>query len=173
MEKQLKNYRVRIYHFMLKFVKDSALAEDLTQDVMLKIWLKKDKLSSMEALDSYILAMAKNHIFDHFKKLAKEKSYQKEVWHHLQNSENRTESKLATDDIQVQLDAILHELPPRQQQIYELNHDKGLSLQEIADQLNIAPNTAKNHLTRALKVIRSQMNPESFLWLAWLGLLPL
>src|SRR5690606_38984977 len=101
-----------------------------------------------------------------FKKLAKEKAYQEEVWYFLQNSENRTESKLATLDIEFHLGAILSELPPRQQQIYELNRSKGLTLKEIAEQLDIAPNTAKNHLTRALKVIRSQMNPESFLLLA-------
>ena len=100
---------------------------------------------------------------DHFKKLTKEKSYQEEVWHLMQNSEDRIESNLAVKDIEARLDAILKVLPKRQQQIFELNHNKGLSIKEIGTRLNLAPNTVKNHLTRALKVVRSQIRPESFL----------
>jgi RNA polymerase sigma-70 factor (ECF subfamily) len=171
MENKMENYRVRIHRFILKFVKDPALAEDLTQDVLLKIWIGREKISCLEDMDSYVLTMSKNHVMDHFKKLAKERSYQEEVWYLLQDSENRVESNLVTKDIEARLDAILKALPTRQQQIFELNHNKGLTLKEIAEKLNIAPNTVKNHLTRALKVVRSQMKPESFLLVIWIYLI--
>ena len=168
----METYRVRIYHFILKFVKDPALADDLTQDVMLKIWVRREKISCLEDIDAYVLTMSKNHVMDHFKKLAKEKSYQEDIWRLLQYSENHVESNLATQEIEAQLDAILKGLPARQQQIYELNQSQGLTLKEISEKLEISPNTVKNHLTRAFKVVRSQLKLESFLIIPWLLLFP-
>jgi RNA polymerase sigma-70 factor (family 1) len=167
MENRIKNYRLRIYHFIQKFVKSSALAEDLTQDIMLKIWANREKIVCLEDIDAYVVAMARNLVMDHFKRLAKEKSYQEEVWRLMQKSGDRVESLLAVKDIEARLDAILKVLPRRQQQIFELNHKKGLTLKEIGSKLNIAPNTVKNHLSRALKVVRSQIRPESFLLIPW------
>lgn len=171
MKKNIAEYRVRIYHFIYKFVKNRSLADDLTQDIMLKIWIYRDRISDLEEIDSYIMRMSKNHIVDHFKKLAKEKSYQEEIWGRMQKSENKVASLLFTQEMEAQLDEILKDLPPRQQEVYHLNKKEGLSLQEIADRLDIAPNTAKNHLSRALKVIRTQMNPESLLTLVWIVIL--
>lgn len=167
MENTIGNYRVKIFHFILKFVKDSELAEDLTQDVLLKIWIRREKISCLEDVEAYIFAMSKNHVMDHFNKLAKERTYQEEVWHLLQKAENTVESNLILKDIQDQLDVTLKALPPRQQQVIKLSLEKGLSLSEISEKLHIAPNTAKNHLNRALKVARSHMKPESFLLFLW------
>jgi len=167
MENMIGSYRVKIFHFILKFVKDSELAEDLTQDILLKIWIRREKISCLEDVDAYIFTMSKNHVMDHFNKLAKEKTYQEEVWHLLQRAENRVESEMILKDIQDQLDTLLKGLPPRQRQVFKLSLENGLSLNEISDKLHIAPNTAKNHLSRALKVARSQMKPESFLLLLW------
>lgn len=162
MEHKLGSYRVRIFHFILKFVKDPVLAEDLTQDVLLKVWMRREKILSLEDMDSYVMAMSKNHVLDHFKKLAKEKEYQEEVWRRIEKSEDRIVGALAAKEIEAQLDSILRALPARQQEIFGLSRNEGLSFKEIAEKLEIAPNTAKNHLTRALKAVRSQIRPESF-----------
>src|SRR5690606_30582976 len=120
MEKTIGNYRLKIFHFILKFVKDSELAEDLTQDVLLKIWIRREKISCLQDMDAYIFTMSKNHVMDHFNKLAKEKAYQEEVWHLLQKDESRIESNLVLKDIQDQVGVMLKVLPPRQQQVFRL-----------------------------------------------------
>ena len=157
-------YRARVYRFIVQFVKNDNQAEDLTQDVMLKMWSKYEQLSTLEDIDNYVLKMAKNHIIDHFKKLAREKAYQEEIWHRIQESTNTVESKLVQEDIYTHLDAVLKTLPLRQQEVYALSKREGLSLNEIASTLGITIRTARNHLDRALKVIRNNMNTDSFLF---------
>lgn len=164
MEIVIPYYRAKIYRFIVQFVKNTNLADDLTQDVMLKVWNRYEQLSTLKDADNYILKMAKNHVIDHFKKLAREKAYQEEVWYHLQKTENGTESKLVQQDIDAHLESVIKSLPARQQEVYALNKQEGLSLQEIAQTLGITVRTARNHLDRALKVIRNQMNSDSF-WL--------
>jgi RNA polymerase sigma-70 factor (ECF subfamily) len=84
MENGMPYYRARVYRFVVQFVKNGSLAEDLTQDIMLKMWSKYDKLSTLEDIDNYVFKMAKNHIIDHFKKLAREKIYQEDIWYRMQ-----------------------------------------------------------------------------------------
>ncbi|EPR71050.1 RNA polymerase sigma factor [Cyclobacterium qasimii] len=160
MENRMKILRNKVYFFILKLVKDTSLAEDITQDIILKAWERKDKILGMENSDFYVFKMAKNAVMDHFKKLAKEKTLQEAVWMHMEKSENKTESHIYERETIHRLDLIIKELPQRQQEVFNLHHSEELSLLEIAQELNIAPNTAKNHLFRALKVIRSQMKPE-------------
>lgn len=171
MNTKMKYYRAKVYKFIALFTKNEELAEDLTQDVMLKVWSRKDKLYVLEDVDNYILKMAKHHVIDHFKKLAREKKYQEEVWMRLKSAPLHTDNPLITQEIEKELDAIVMTLPQRQKEVFTLNHQKGLSLEEIASTLDIAPRTARNHLNRAMKVIRSQMNPESLMfWLMIAGL---
>lgn len=160
MNKDITAYRIKIYHFILKFVKNPFLADDLTQDVMLKIWERRAKISTLEEIDAYIMRMSKNHVIDHFKKLAKEKHYQEEIWLRMQKTENNITAGIITKEMEDQLNTILKNLPPRQQEIYTLNKEKGLSLIEISEMLDIAPNTVKNHLNRALKVIQTKIKSE-------------
>src|SRR5690606_23556998 len=171
MNTMMKYYRTQVYHFIVLFTKDEELAEDLTQDVMLKVWSRKDHIATMVDMDNYILKMAKHHVIDHFKKLAREKRYQEEIWNRMQNSPATSHNPLIAQDIEKELDAIVMTLPPRQQEIFTLNQRNGLSLDEIASTLDIAPRTARNHLNRAMKVIRSQMDPESLMcWMLMMGI---
>lgn len=162
MEKRIEILRDRVYRFVLKFVKDPDLADDLTQDIMLKVWTYKEKILASESSDFYVLKMAKNAVIDHFKKLSREKSYQTQVWLHIQKAENPTENDLRAKEMENRLEDILQKLPFRQQQVFHLQYAKQLSIKEISKELKIAPNTAKNHLFRALKVIRSHIKPELF-----------
>jgi len=144
-------------------VKNPALAEDLTQDIMLKVWCRHEQLSALKDLDNYILKMAKNHVLDHFKKLAREKTYQENVWNLLQRSVDTVESKLIAKEIGNHLDDLIKSLPLRQQEVYTLSKREGLSLREIASTLGITARTARNHLDRAIKTIRDKMDTDSLL----------
>lgn len=159
-------YRAKVYRFIVQFVKDHTLAEDLTQDIMVKVWCRYEKLSTLEDIDNYILKMAKHHVLDHFKKLSREKAYQEETWYRIQKSANAVESKLAEADMNAHLEAVIQSLPFRQREVYMLSKREGLSLHEIASTLGITIRTARNHLDRALKVIRNNINTDSlFFWI--------
>lgn len=54
-----------IYVFTLKYVMSPNLAHDLTQDVFLKVWERKNRLKDMEKVNSYIYRIAKNHTLDY------------------------------------------------------------------------------------------------------------
>src|SRR5690606_32213218 len=81
-------YRGVLYQFFLKHVKIPALAGDLAQDVFIKFWVKKDDLDNIDNTDAWLFTLARNHLTDHYRKLATEKKYQQTVWNHMERHSN-------------------------------------------------------------------------------------
>lgn len=149
---------------MLKYVKIPEVAEDLTQEVLIKLWNNKNRFQDIEDKESYMLAITRNLVRDHFKKLTQEEKYREEVWLYVPQCDNNSlYREVQRNELNENIREIVNTLPDRQKQVYQLNFKKGMSLKDISNQLNISPYTAKNHLAQALKVIRSKINPESFL----------
>ncbi|MBY5959374.1 RNA polymerase sigma-70 factor [Membranicola marinus] len=154
MNKIYESYRDFIYQFFLKHVKVPALAEDLTQDVFVKFWQKKDTFENIDNLDAWLYTLARNHLTDHYRKLATEKKYQETVWYHMERQSNSVLLDIYKEELENEIEELLNSLSPRQKEVYILSRKNGLSLEEIAVKLKISPNTAKNHLVQALKVVR-------------------
>jgi RNA polymerase sigma-70 factor (family 1) len=148
-------YREFLYRFFIKHVKIPALAEDFAQDVFIKFWQKKDQTDSVENMDAWLYTLAKNHLMDHYRKLATEKKYQDMVWQEMERHSDNVIQDIYKQELEDKIAVLLKKLPPRQKEIYDLSREKGMSLEEIAEVLNISPNTAKNHLVQALKVLRT------------------
>lgn len=163
MEQLIQKYQSRVYGFLLKYVKIPEVAEDLTQDVMVKLWRNLEKVQSVEDQEAYILAITRNYIRDHFKKMSREKAYMAEVVQYLPVQDSCIHQTIQRHDLQDSIRSVVAELPERQREVYQLIYEHGKSLKEIAKEMDISPYTAKNHRAQALKVIRSRINPEAFL----------
>lgn len=155
MDQVYTEYREFLYRFFIKHVKIPALAEDYAQDVFIKFWQKKDQADSVENIHAWLFTLARNHLTDHYRKLATEQKYREMVWHQMQQHGNPVMQEIYERELEEKISSILHSLPLRQKQVYKLSRENGMSLEEIADDLGISPNTAKNHLVNALKVIRA------------------
>src|SRR5690625_3431334 len=131
MEKRIDYYRGKVFRFIDRFIKNKDLAVDHTQDVMRKVWTHRHSISPLSDPDNYSLKMAKHHVLDHFKKLAREKEYQEDVWYHLQKRAQSVESNMVQNEINQRLDAVIKTLPPRQQEIYTLTIRKGLDRKSV------------------------------------------
>ena len=162
-------YRTFLYQFFLKHVKIPALAEDLAQDVFIKLWMNREHLSDIDNTDAWLYTLARNHLTDHYRRLATEKKYQQTVWHHMERQSNVVLLDIYKKELEHEIESLLELLSPRQKEVFILSRREGLSLEEIANHLKISPNTAKNHLVHALKVIRNGLeghHPAVYVWIA-------
>jgi len=160
MKKVYATYRDFLYQFFIKHVKIPALAEDLAQDVFVKFWVKRNDMGNIDNTDAWLYTLARNHLTDHYRKLATEKKYQQSVWNHIERQSNVVLLEIFKKELENEIEELLNTLSPRQKEVYILSRRNGLSLDEIATQLKISPNTAKNHLVQALKVIRSGLEGQ-------------
>jgi RNA polymerase sigma-70 factor (family 1) len=150
------HYRGRIYGVALKFLKSPVLAEEIVQDVFLKVWLKRSEMAAVTRFDAYLFVMARNFIFDRIKKMAYESAAQSELLK--QPSVNDADHLLIQRQYQQLLQQAIDLLPPQQKQVYHLAKVEGLSHEAIAEKMLLSRLTVKAHMAKALRSIRKYLN---------------
>lgn len=143
------------------------LAEDIVQDVFLKLWNEHESLTGIENFGNYIFRMSKNHAINHFRRMAHETLIISEMFQ-ADPTHNQTEDFIALQETEKILAEIIDKLPAQQKAIYHLSRHEGRSHEEIAALLKISPHTVRNHIVQAMSTIRTHLirHSEIFLILA-------
>lgn len=149
-------YRVRFYAVVYKMTGSDEVAEDIVQDIFLKIWKKRASLVDIENPSSYFFTAVYRRVYQYYRKVALEKKF-----HRLQqveeNAGNTTAETVLVRESRQLLSKAVAQLPPQQQMVYKLSKEAGYSREDIAEHLNISPNTVKNHLARAMKFVQAYL----------------
>jgi RNA polymerase sigma-70 factor (family 1) len=152
------HYRRRIYSYAYHISGSSAQADELVQDVFLKVWLYRDKIPHILRFDNWLFTIARNQVFDMLKSMAREASLRRQIAGLPAPDANPVEDRMLTRENEQQLQRALDKLSPRQKQIFTLSRNEGLKHEEIASQLHISRHTVKTHLVQALKTLRNLLS---------------
>jgi RNA polymerase sigma-70 factor (family 1) len=147
-------YKIRLYSVAFKITRSEILAEEVMQEILMTIWLKRSLLPNIQKPSAYLFTMVYNSSYLHFKKRAVEESFKTKAIGRMMESCNETQELLDARESQNIIARAANQLPSQQQLIYNLSKEQGLNRQEIAERLGISPNTVRNHLNEALKSIR-------------------
>lgn len=152
-------YSHKLFSFIFKILKNEAEADDIVQEVFVKIWESRENLSDYKLLNSYIFTIAYNNSIDLIRKRINNNKYLE----HLKNSSvvqitPSAISEVEFNELNSQVEKLISNLPERQKQVYLLHREQGLSYPEIAEQLGISKNTVENHMVKALKYLRQNID---------------
>jgi RNA polymerase sigma-70 factor (ECF subfamily) len=150
------HYNGQILNAALRFLKSRELAEEVVQEVFLKVWVKREEMVKAVNFEGYLFTMARNQVFDGIKLLAKETTTKKEFARGV-GQVGGTDHPLIEKQYQELLLEAVDLLPPQQKQIFNLAKIEGLSHQAIAEQLHISRLTVKTHMAKALQSIRQKL----------------
>lgn len=156
---QLYNqYKNVVFSTALKITKSRDLAEEVVQDVFLKIWQNHENLAEITNIENYLFIISRNLIFDMIKKIARDSAVTTNV-NYKSTSANDTDEAIKDDQYNIILNQIVEQLPPQQQKIYKMAKWDGLSHQKIGEDLGISTETVKKHMAQALKFVRIKISP--------------
>jgi RNA polymerase sigma-70 factor (ECF subfamily) len=164
--KVFEAYRKPLYAYIIYLIKSEVLADEIIQDVFLRVWLNRSMLPGVRSFRAWLFTIAKNRIIDVIKLRAKEALLIETTPDQVFNCE--AEDRIREKEFASLLHEAISQLSPKQQLIYELSREKGLKLNEIAVKLNLSSNTVKSHLMRALRTIRKYVQPHLHTILAFL-----
>lgn len=131
-------------------------SQDITQDVFIKIWTKKDRLPPVQDWDAFLHTISKNVAIDYLRKRRREKIMLSEIGYHRYGRPARNE--VMDGEMYRALAEIVHRLPPRQKLVYLLKREYGWDRVRIARCLRISPMTVKANLQLALRTIKKELN---------------
>lgn len=163
-DKIYKRYSNRLYVFVFGILKSQKDAEDIIQEVFIKVWDKRDNINEYLSFQSFLFTIAHNTTISLIRKKIKDTdftSYLKSIQNPLELSSGSTQ--LEYKELNEQLKITINKLPERQQQVYSLSRNEELSYKEIAKKLDISVNTVENHMVKALKFVRENMSNKTYL----------
>jgi RNA polymerase sigma factor (sigma-70 family) len=162
-ENLIRRYKDKIFSSILFFVKDSYLAEDLFQDVFIKIidTLKNKRYTEEGKFLPWALRIAHNLCVDYFRKVKRAPSIRtsdnKDIFELLQISEDAPDTKVMQGQSHDRVRKMLDLLPEEQREIIVLRHYANLSFKEIAAITNCSINTALGRMRYGLINLRKMM----------------
>jgi RNA polymerase sigma-70 factor (ECF subfamily) len=161
----------RVFVFAMKLTHSRSMAEEVVQEIFIKIWDHRNTLRDVEYFPSYLSVITRNHCFNVLKRMAIEAKANTSFFKRIPLVHRETEDHVIYKDYQEILSRIVDSLPPQQKSVYSLCHGQGMKYEEAAEHLNISRLTVKAHMQHALKTIRSRFG--NFVHYAILiGLLP-
>ena len=147
-------YADKLAKFSKAFYTDDSDAEEIVQEVFLKIWVKRKEIKDPKTFNSYIYTIAKNLIYNNLKR----KVYRTRYYSYLKSSfsfhTNPVEESLKLKELENAIRQIIKDLPSKRKEIFLLSRNEGLSNKEIAKKLNISLRTVETHIYLALKHIK-------------------
>lgn len=156
-------YKDRIYSSILFFVKDTYLAEDLFQDVFIKIidTLKNKRYTEEGKFLPWALRIAHNLCVDYFRKVKRtpaiKTSDDQDIFEVINVSQEAPDQKLMRGESHEKVRRMLDLLPEEQREIIVLRHYANLSFKEIAEITNCSINTALGRMRYGLINLRKMM----------------
>jgi RNA polymerase sigma-70 factor, ECF subfamily len=148
-ERYYKEHYKSFFLMSCKYIRDSAQAEEIVNDVFLKIWEDGDKIKIESSLKSYIYKAVINRSINAMNKSKREWTHQADL--NLIPEISYELRQIEENELMVQLYAAIDHLPAQCRRVFEMSRFEELKQQEIADKLGISIKTVKNHITIALK----------------------
>jgi RNA polymerase sigma-70 factor (ECF subfamily) len=151
----------KLFQFAFAFVQSKELAEEIVNDVFLKLWQKRSKLDTIENINVYLYVAIRNTAANYLRKAASRKRIDIErltVSHFYLSPD--PEQVMVTDELRKAIEQSINQLPPKCKLIFKLVKEDGLSSQEVAAILKLSYKTVNTQLTIALKKLEQTLQPS-------------
>jgi RNA polymerase sigma-70 factor (ECF subfamily) len=150
-------YLDRVHDYISAISKSDYIAEEVTQELFLILWRKRNDLHEVRNMDQYVFRIARNLAIGLLKKAAADGKKAIEFYRTTQRQTSEVTDKLNGRITEELIHKAVMGLPPQPRKIYLLSRRENMSLDEIAAATGLSRNTVKNHLQKALHDIRAHL----------------
>lgn len=152
-----ERYQALVYSYVLRLIRSQSAAEDVVQNVFIKLWVNREQITQIQNFGAYINRMARNQSYTALRKIAADALRMVELTHHDFADPNDSEQRTLYNESARLLNAAVDFLPPQRKLVYQMCHEQGLKYEEVAAKLNISSGTVHKHMKLALKSIRTHL----------------
>lgn len=139
-------------------MRDEDEAKDVVQEVMIKVWNKREEMDEWQNVEAWCMRITKNHILDKLKSKRHKLTDHIEEGFDIGDTKTRTPDKITeTNDTMESVGKFIDELPEKQKQVIQLRDIEGFSYQEIGKIMGVDINQVKVNLFRARKSVKQNL----------------
>jgi len=152
----IKPFKDKMFRFALRMVGSTDVAEDVVQEVFIKLWKKRDYIDQIKNLEAWCMQLTRNLSIDKLRSKHR-RTEDLDGHYELQDKGRNPEEKTISSDIYTKIRTMIQALPEKQKMVIQLRDIEGYSYQEIADTLELPLNQVKVNLFRARNTIKKQI----------------
>lgn len=156
-------YNEHVYHFIYSLLYDKSMAEDLTQNVFLKIWEKHETIDPEQNFDAYLFTIARNLVYKETENQLLSEKLTESLQRQLSDVDSLMEERIDAESLRKYINSLIEELPPSRREIFRLSRREHLSYREIAERLFISEKTVETQMNRALRFLRDRLSSDGLL----------
>ncbi len=154
-------FKDKLYRFALNIVGNTFDAEDIMQELMIKIWNRMEQFNEIENKEAWCMTVTRNMAIDKTRN-KKASSHDISEFHHLRDSDETQDKKMEDAERFGNIMALVNQLPEKQRIIIHLRDVEGYSYQEIADMTESTLDFVKVSLHRARKTLKEELIKRNF-----------
>lgn len=153
-----RTYYPGLVGFVRRYVKTTEIAEELVQDLFLKLWSRRGSLGEIDSVKTYLFRAARNTALNHLRRRKLEHEWLEKEGTTITEERSLEGDEVVTEsEVTAAVRAAVDRLPPRCREVFMLSRDGGLTYGEIAKSLGISIKTVETQMGRALKALRESL----------------
>ena len=155
-EKIFERYSKQLFQFSLSYLKSEEAADDIVQEVFIKIWNNRKDLKTDTSFQSYLFTIALNSVRKYFNQLSRLNELKHDILFDSSGQkadfDNRSDYQVLLD----KLEELIGQMPEKRREVFVKKKIEEKSIKEIAEELNITTKTVEYHITEAMRFLRDE-----------------
>lgn len=156
-EKVFKEHFKALHVYAFTFVKEQDLAEDMVQQVFMRLWEKSSVLKIQTSITAYLYRAVYHECLNYLKHMKVRATHENYVKNAMPETGDDALKQMQLQELQKKINRALTELPEGCRTIFQMSRFESLKYREIAEKLNVSLKTVENQMGKALKVLREKL----------------
>lgn len=159
-QKIFDRYSENLFYFIQSYLKDSFEAEEIVQDVFLRIWEMRSDIDEEKSFKNLLFRMAVNRVLNSLKRKVVRRKYEDYLTNFGHSLHESPEEQVHFQELHERIEYLIQQLPEQQRNLFKMSRISGMSNAEIAEKLGLSIRTVENQIYRAGKFLKENLKDE-------------
>lgn len=159
-EKLFSKYAQKLFVFSVSYLKNEDEAEELVQEVFMKIWARRTSLKADTSFQSYLFTIAYNAIKKSFNRKVRDDQFKHDLVDFLDSGQDAIDFERNYQQVIQKLEKFILEMPERRRAIFLQRKKEGKPVKQIAEEMGVSLKTIENQITEAMNFLRRKFEDE-------------
>ena len=141
--------------FAMRYITEEETVRDIVQDIFFNIWKNRKNIDITTSFRNFLITSVRNSCTDYLRKQKVENRYMEKI--SLSDIHASPEEVYTLKELETAIDEALAKLPSNVREAFEMNRYKGMTYAAIADEMKVSPKTIEAYISKALKVLRIEL----------------